>query len=112
MKYLTLILFTVLFWGCNVPLTQEEKELISDLSKKYAEQYTFDTNQESYLLVYAKESLVFEDLKDIRLSFVGKFPKVRWSYVNAYNNKREFMYQLSYDPDFQKIVKGYEEFDF
>ncbi len=112
MKYLTLILFTVLFLACNVPLTQEEKELISDLSKRYAEQYTFDTNQEYYLLVYAKDSLIFEDLKNIRLSFVGKFPKVRWSYVNAYNSRREFVYQLSYDPDSQKIVKGYKEFDF
>ncbi len=100
----------IILYSCE-QRTDAENQFIKDLTKQYGDNYTFDTAVESFLLVHAKHKIKHEDIIKIRMSFVGKFPEIRWAYVNAYDSTGVFLYQLAYDSYNKTTVKSYKEFD-
>ncbi len=108
----TVCTILIFFQGCNEPPTDVEKIFITKLKVQYGNNYSFNAKHGIYLLVKAKGKVNLEDIKKIRISFVGDFPKIRWSYVNAYDSTGNFLYQLYYDRHTKKFSKSFKEFDF
>lgn len=105
-----LLLFVFILLSCNEPLTNQETRFIEKINLEFKEKYKVESYKTIYLRVFALEKINDSDIEDIFLRFHRKSKDLRWSYVNVYNNDKEFQYQLFYNVEVGKLMKSKREY--
>jgi transposase len=114
-SYKFLIILTSVLIGCINRANQEDRELIKKLESDYYGKYEFKLHYELYFDVIMKDRFINDEdeIKNIFKTFFllenGGERKTDFFYLNLYDNKRKFLYQLYYDRDSKEIEKGYAE---
>lgn len=100
--------------SCEEPSTEKEISVLVYLNNEYGSKYRFDTTNRFgafYLRIYAVNTVNEDEIIEIDRKYVsGKYPKIRWSYVNVYDKNQNFLYQLTYDPHIKGYSKSYREY--
>jgi len=107
-KYIIVLLTFIL--SCEEPPTKMELDLLNQLKKEYHGKYNFSVYDATYLKVYAIENIDSTDIIDMSHKIRGKFPNVRWAYINVYDKNNKFLYQIIYDNVNKQYTKSLREY--
>jgi len=103
-------MFLTLVMSCEEPPTEKESKLLKELQQEYRGKYVIDVYDATYLKVYAIDTVDSVDIIRMSKKIKGKFPNVRWAYINVYNKNKKFLYQLIYNPVNQQYIKSEREY--
>ncbi len=94
---------------CTNEMTISEKLLIDSLSLEYPGM-KFKSYEEIYLQIYSSETVPESTYFNVAARTRGRFPEIRWAYINVYNSDGIFRFQLGYSNRSKQFVKGNHEF--
>ena len=117
-SYLIICLFLFLYAGCFRPPSTEDNEKLNQLINRYGDTFDFKLTGEFYLLVKLKKDIQISenDLIEIYNLFFFKpeedsqLRKTSFVYLNFYDFRGKFQYQLVYSTKSKRYVKGEREF--
>jgi len=106
-------LWAILLFACTSP-APEAKIALEEIEAKYGDQYKFKLDGYGYLLVTAKDTIDDGEIVEIYKDFVfdenGNNRGTATPWLNVYNRDGEFLYQLAFDPQSSRFVRGNQEF--
>lgn len=107
------MLVAVLICGCLSP-NPEDQAALEKVEAMYGERYRFDLDEYGYLLVRARDKVDDEEIVRIYKDFTLDENQHRREsgivWLNVYDQDGEFLYQLTFDPESERFVRGDQEF--
>jgi hypothetical protein len=106
--------WTVLLFGCIGGPAPEDTIALEKIEALYGDRYKFKLRDYGYLLVEAKDSIddgeVIEVYRDFVFDEEGNNRGTGVVWLNVYNREGDFLYQLVFDPETDRFIRGNQEF--